>query len=116
MFVILSLVIGSLFAAGVYLILRRSMVKLLFGLLLLGHGANLLIFTAGGLRVAAPPLVPTGLGAPHAGHADPVPQALVLTAIVIGFAVVAFAAVLVKRAYGALGSDDMAELERGGLA
>jgi len=107
MFGLLAVVVGCLFAAGVYLILRRSAVKLVFGLILLGHGANLLIFTAGGLREGAPPLVPAAMTAPAPGHADPIPQALVLTAIVIGFAVVAFAAVLVKRVCRVLGNDDL---------
>ncbi|ACY16035.1 Na+/H+ antiporter subunit C [Haliangium ochraceum] len=107
MFIVLSLTVGVLFATGVYLILRRSVARLVFGLIVLGHGANLLIFTAGGLRAASPPLVGAGMEAPPSGHADPVPQALILTAIVIGFAVVAFAAVLVKRVYATLGSDDL---------
>lgn len=102
----MALVIGALYAAGFYLMLRRNVVKLIFGLILMGHGANLLIFTAGGLVRASPPLVPSGQSAPLAGVADPVPQALVLTAIVIGFAISAFAAVLVQRVYDTTGTDD----------
>ena len=111
MFFLLAIVVGGLFAAGLYLILRRSIVKLIFGLVLLGHAANLLIFTAGGLVRARPPLIPEGelvLGAPFA---DPVPQALILTAIVISFAVIAFAAVLIKRVYRTVGSGDVDELK-----
>ena len=95
-----------LYAAGVYLLLRRNIVKLIFGLALLGHAANLLIFTVGGLVRARPPLVESGAPAPPPGVADPLPQALVLTAIVIGFAVIAFSAVLVKRVFAATGTDD----------
>jgi multicomponent Na+:H+ antiporter subunit C len=111
MFFLLSLVVGGLFAAGFYLMLRRSIVKLIFGLVFLGHGANLLIFTAGGLVRARPPLIPPGELVPATEFADPVPQALVLTAIVISFAVIAFAAVLVKRVYRTVGSGDVDELK-----
>ena len=106
MVVLLAIVVGGLYAAGLYLLLQRSIVRLIFGLVLLGHAANLLIFTTGGLVRAKPPLVPIAANIPVAGHADPVPQALVLTAIVIGFAVLAFAAVLVKQVYETLGTDD----------
>ena len=111
MFFLLSIVVGGLFAAGLYLILRRSVVKLIFGLVLLGHAANLLIFTAGGLVRARPPLIPKGELVPAPEFADPVPQALILTAIVISFAVIAFAAVLVQRVYRTAGSGDVDELK-----
>ena len=111
MFFLLSFVVGGLFAAGFYLMLRRSMVKLIFGLVLLSHAANLLIFTAGGLVRAKPPLIPPGDLVPAKEFADPVPQALILTAIVISFAVIAFAAVLVKRVYRTVGSGDVDELK-----
>ena len=111
MFFLLSIVVGGLFATGLYLILRRSIVKLIFGLVLLGHAANLLIFVAGGLVRARPPLIPKGDLVPGPEFADPVPQALILTAIVISFAVVAFAAVLIKRVYRTVGSGDVDELK-----
>jgi multicomponent Na+:H+ antiporter subunit C len=111
MFVLLSLVVGGLFAAGFYLMLRRSIVKLIFGLVLLAHAANLLIFTAGGLVRGRPPLIPKGELLPGTEFADPVPQALILTAIVISFAVIAFAAVLIKRVYRTLGSGDVDKLK-----
>ena len=111
MFLLLSIVVGGLFAAGLYLMLRRSVVKLIFGLVLLGHAANLLIFTAGGLVRARPPLIPKGELLPGIEFADPVPQALILTAIVISFAVIAFAAVLVQRVYQTVGSGDVDELK-----
>ena len=106
MLIVMAVLVGGLYAAAVYLLLRRTMVKLVFGLMLLGHAANLLIFTAGGLIRGAPPLASEGAVAPPAGVTDPVPQALVLTAIVIGFAVTAFAAVLVRQVVESLGSDD----------
>lgn len=104
---LLAFVIGGLYAAGIYLILRRSIVKLVLGLALLGHAANLLIFTVGRLTRGAPPLVPLGAATPVDGSADPLPQALILTAIVIGFGVQAFALVLLKRAYQAVRTDDL---------
>jgi multicomponent Na+:H+ antiporter subunit C len=106
MLLVMAALVGVLYACALYLMLRRNMVKLIFGLVLLGHAANLLIFTAGGLVRAGAPLAPPGVSAPPTGVADPVPQALVLTAIVIGFAVVSFAAVLVRRVVRTLGTDD----------
>lgn len=104
---LLAAVIGVLYAAGLYLVMRRSVVKLVLGLALLGHAANLLIFTVGRLSRAAAPIVPAGAERLVPPHADPVPQALVLTAIVIGFGVQAFALVLVKRAHRETGTDDL---------
>ena len=109
---VLSIAIGLLFAAGVYMILRRSVIKLVIGLALVGHAANLLIFTSAGLRRGEPPLltaaqVAAGDKALPATAGDPLPPALILTAIVISFGIVSFAAVLVKRAYQELGTDDV---------
>jgi len=103
---LLAIVIGFLYAAGIYMMLRRSLFKLIVGLVFLSHGANLLIFTVGGLTRAQPPIIPTGLPQPADPSADPLPQALILTAIVIGFAVLAFTLALFHRAYQTLGSDD----------
>jgi multicomponent Na+:H+ antiporter subunit C len=108
--VVLAVVIGLLYAAGLYLVMRRSMVKLILGLALLAHAANLLIFTVGGLSRGGTPIVPPGRAGLAAPFPDPVPQALVLTAIVIGFAVQAFALVLVKRAHRETGTDDLDSL------
>jgi multicomponent Na+:H+ antiporter subunit C len=104
---VLAIVVGVLYGAGSYLILRRSIVKLIIGLALLGNAANLLIFTAGGLTRGSAPLVPLGQTRPLGPIADPLPQALILTAIVIGFGVLAFAMVLVYRTYQTTGTDDM---------
>jgi multicomponent Na+:H+ antiporter subunit C len=108
---ILAIVVGGLYSAGFYLMLRRSMVKLLIGLTLLSNAANLLIFTAGGLTRARAPLVPEGQLRPLERFADPLPQALILTAIVIGFGVLAFAMVLAYRAYQTVGTDDLDQLK-----
>lgn len=96
---ILAIVIGVLYAAGVYMITRRSILKLVLGLGLLGHATNLLIFTVGRLTREAPPLIEHSEKILERPYADPVPQALILTAIVIGFGVQAFAIVLLKSAY-----------------
>jgi multicomponent Na+:H+ antiporter subunit C len=104
---VLAFTIGALYAAAIYMLLRRSVVKLLIGLSLLGHAANLLIFTAAGLTRGNPPVIAPGSTASAAGFADPLPQALILTAIVIGFGVTAFALALVYRVYSTLGTDDV---------
>lgn len=117
MTIVMAVVIAVLFGAGLFLLMSRSMARLVLGLVLIGHAANVLIFVAGGLTRGVPPLVANAVknapdAAPPPGHADPLPQALVLTAIVIGFAVVAFAAVLVRRTYDALDSDDVDAAEQ----
>jgi multicomponent Na+:H+ antiporter subunit C len=108
---ILAIVVGALYATGIYLMLRRSIVKLIIGLAIIGHAANLLVFTAAGLTREQAPLVQIGETAPPEGYADPLPQALILTAIVISFAVTAFASVLFKRAYQTVGTDDLDEMK-----
>jgi len=107
MAVILGLAVGALYAAGTYLLLRRSLVKLILGLALLGHGANLLIFAAGRIQRAAAPILGPDGAPPAPPVADPLPQALILTAIVIGLGVQAFCLVLLKRAYASAGRDDL---------
>ncbi len=91
MTVILAIVIGLLYAAGLYLVMRRSMVKLILGLALLAHAANLLIFTVGGLVRGGTPIVPPGSEGLVPPYPDPVPEALVL----------------VKRAHRKTGADDL---------
>lgn len=103
---VLAFAVGGLYAAGLYLMLRRSLVGLIIGLALLGHAANLLIFTAAGLTRGRAPLLGEN-GPAGAAMADPLPQALILTAIVIGFGVLAYALVLVRRGAEYAGTDDM---------
>ena len=102
----IAFVVGALVAASVYLMLARNVLRFLFGLVLLSNAANLTIFAAGRLNTAAPPLVPDGQAAPVGMVANALPQALVLTAIVIGFGLLAFALSLVFRGYQALGTLD----------
>jgi multicomponent Na+:H+ antiporter subunit C len=98
--------VGLLFAAGIYLLLSRSLIRMLLGLALLGNAINLLILVAGRLTRIVPPIVPAGAEATAAGSANPLPHALILTAIVIGFAMFAFLLVLAYRAYAVLDADD----------
>lgn len=108
---LMAFVVGGLYAASIYMILRRSIVKLVIGLVLLSNAANLLIFTLAGMTRGAPPLVPLGSLQPVGIVADPLAQALILTAIVIGFGVLAFAVVLIHRAYEVVGVDDMDKMK-----
>jgi multicomponent Na+:H+ antiporter subunit C len=92
------------------MIMRRVLVKLIIGLALLANASNLLIFTAAGLTRGRAPLVPPDGALQYRDVADPLPQALILTAIVIGFGVLAFALALVQRTYEAVGSDDLDQI------
>jgi multicomponent Na+:H+ antiporter subunit C len=98
--------VGLFLAAGIYLVLSRALIRILLGVVVLGNGVNLLIFVAGRLARAAVPIVPPGVMAPEGYYANPLPQALILTAIVIGFAIFAFFAVLALRAYQVMDADD----------
>ncbi|WP_417738461.1 Na+/H+ antiporter subunit C [Rosistilla oblonga] len=109
--IVLAITVGGLYAAGIYMMMRRSVVKLVIGLGLLSHAANLLIFTAGGVVRGRAPVVPAGEMQPLSDVADPLPQALILTAIVISFAVLAFTLVLVYRTYQTLETDDLDQLK-----
>ncbi|GAO74561.1 sodium:proton antiporter [Meiothermus ruber] len=101
--ILLSFLVGALMAVGVYLMLRPHLIQFLIGFLVLGNAANLLIFTAGRLGSQFPPLVLPDGTVPEP-YANPLPQALILTAIVIGFGLAAFGIVLFYRAQQALGT------------
>ncbi len=109
--VLLAVVIGTLYSGGLYLMMRRNLVQLIIGLGLLSHGANLLIFTAAGLRQGGAPILAEGKKVFLNLPADPLPQALILTSIVISFAVTAFALVLFLRTYQEVGTNDLDELK-----
>lgn len=107
-----ALTAAVLLSCGIYMMLSRNLIRIVLGLALLSTAINLVIFLTGRVRSAAPPLVPDGetvLGA----SADPLPQALVLTAIVIGFALTIVLAALALRLYRGEGTLDTA---RGGPA
>ena len=95
------------YATAIYLLLSRSIIRLLLGVVILGNAVNLTIFTVGRLTREVPPVIPEALAVPDVATANPLPQALVLTAIVISFSFFAFLLVLAYRAYQALGTDDM---------
>ena len=98
-----SLGVGVLTTAGIYLMLRAQTFPVILGLTLLSYAVNLFLFASGRLTTDSAPLA-----LPHlTERPDALPQALVLTAIVIGFGVLAFAVVLIHRAHEVLGADDL---------
>jgi len=101
---VLAIAIGILCSCGVYLMLRPRTFQVIVGLSLLSYAVNLFIFAMGRLRVNGAPIVSNGTVDP-AAFADPVPQALVLTAIVIGFAMTALFLVVLLAARGLTGTD-----------
>ncbi len=101
----LASAVGVLTACGVYLLLRARSFDVILGLTLLSYATNLLIFSAGRLVVGKPPVLRDGLPANLANYTDPLPQALVLTAIVISFGMTALIVVLALRGFLETGSD-----------
>lgn len=99
--------IGAMTASGVYLLLRARTFPVVLGLTLLSYAVNLFIFVMGRLTVGAPPRIAEGV----ARYADPLPQALVLTAIVIGFAMTAYVVALALRSRYATGTDHVDGVE-----
>lgn len=102
---ILSIGIGLLSASGVWLLLRPRTYQVILGLSLLSYAVNLFIFSVGGLRIGAAPILEPGGAGTLTEYADPLPQALVLTAIVISFATTALFLVVLLAARGLTGSD-----------
>lgn len=109
--IILAFLIGGLFATGIYMLLRRSLLKLLIGLSLMSHATNLLIFTVARLTRGTPPVIDMNETALIPPFADPMPQALILTAIVISFGVTAFALALAFRTFRSVGTDDLDQMQ-----
>lgn len=101
---LLSLITGILFSAGIYLMLERHLLRILFGFILLSNGANLAILVAGRLSKEGLPIIPPGALIPQSPYANPLSQALILTAIVISFGVLIFCLSLVYRTVRDLGS------------
>lgn len=100
---LMAFLVGLLFTAGTYMILSRTIVRIILGTALLSHGAHLLLITMGGLKGGAAPLLDQG----NEVFVDSLPQALILTAIVINFGVTAFFLVLAYRGYKELGTDNL---------
>jgi multicomponent K+:H+ antiporter subunit C len=102
---LIAVVIGLLTGCGVYLLLRARTFPVVLGLTLLSYGVNLFLFAMGRLTIGVPAILDRTVAPDAAAMADPLPQALVLTAIVIGFGMTAFVVVLALRARSDLGND-----------
>jgi multicomponent Na+:H+ antiporter subunit C len=100
---VMALTVGGLYAVGFYLLLQRSLMRVLIGVVVLGHGTNLLLQLVGG----PPARVPIVGNSPVETFADPFPQALALTAVVITFALTTFLLALGYRAFGLIGHDEV---------
>jgi multicomponent K+:H+ antiporter subunit C len=105
---LVALGIGTLVGSGVYLLLRARTYPVILGIMMLGYAVNLFLLATGRISVTTPPILVPGAEA----YADPLPQALVLTAIVIGFGMAAFIVVLAIRAGAAVGTDHVDGEER----
>lgn len=100
---VMALAVGALYAVGFYLLLQRSLMRVLIGVVVLGHGTNLLLQLVGGPPARAPIVGQ----APAEAFADPLPQALALTAVVITFALTTFLLALGYRSFSLLGHDEV---------
>ncbi len=103
---LMAIAIGVLFTVGVYLLLARSLLRIILGMSLLSHGVHLLLLTMSRLKSGAPPIA----GAGTEQFTDPLPQALILTSIVISFGITALFIVIAYRAYKKLKTDNMEQL------
>jgi len=103
---VFSVLVGLFFAVGIYLILSKHIIRILLGIAIFGNAVNLLIFTSGRIVRATAPIIPQDAYVLPADAANSLPQALILTAIVISFSFFAFILVLVSRAYQEMGVDD----------
>ena len=103
---VFAILVGLFFAAAIYLMLSKFSIRIMLGIAILGNAVNLLLFTAGRRTREVPPIIPQGLDTLPAGAANPLPQALILTAIVISFSFLAFLLVLTYRAYQDIGTDN----------
>ncbi|AQS58990.1 Na(+)/H(+) antiporter subunit C [Desulforamulus ferrireducens] len=103
---LMAILIGVLFTVGVYLLLSKNFLRIILGTSILAHGTHLLIITMGGLKKGMPPII----SGKNVAYTDPLPQALILTAIVINFAVTALFLVLAYRSYQELGTDNIEKI------
>ncbi|MGG3571269.1 Na(+)/H(+) antiporter subunit C [Bacillus gobiensis] len=101
--ILMSIVIGIIFMTATYLMLSKSLLRVIVGTALLSHGVHLLLLTMGGLKRGAAPILDKGTSS----YVDPLPQALILTAIVISFGVTSLLLVMAFRGYQELKTDDM---------
>lgn len=108
--IIMSIVIGVCYACAVFLLLQKRLLQIVLGIALLGHATNLLIFVAAGLHGDSVPIIPKGAESLPLTAVDPLPQALILTAIVIGLALFGFSLALAYRCVVVLGHDDIDQI------
>lgn len=109
--ILIAILVGVLYAAGVYMLLRRSIVKFIIGIIFLSNASNLLVFLSAGLVQGKPAFV-NGYTIDPGQLADPTPQALVLTAIVIGLGMVVFILALKYKYFEITGTDDLDQLKQ----
>ena len=109
--ILATIVVGGLFGCAVYLLMSHSPARLIIGLVLLSNAINLLIFVAAGLIRGKAPLIAPGSLRIFETTADPLPQALILTAIVISFGVLAFALVLFSRTFKSTSATSLDEMK-----
>lgn len=106
----LTALVGLFYVVAVYLMLSRHIIRVLLGIAIFGNAVNMTIFTAGRIMREVPPIIPEGLSTLDGVTANPLPQALILTAIVISFSFFAFLLVLAYRAFQELGTDNTDEM------
>lgn len=107
---VFSVLVALFFGVGIYLILSRHVIRIVLGIALFGNAVNLLIFTSGRITRSGVPIIPGGFDVLPGPAANPLPQALILTAIVISFSFFAFVLVLAYRAYQEIGVDDTKDM------
>ena len=107
--IVIAIVVGVLYAAGVFMLLRRSLIKFIIGIILMSNATNLLVFLAAGIVPGNPPFIAGDLTAREIP--DPLPQALVLTAVVIGLGIITYTLALKYKFFDLTGSDDLDELK-----
>ena len=103
---------AAIMACGVYLLLSRHVMRIVYGVILISASVNLVLFLSGRICPNPPPVIPSGETVLSAGAANPLPQALVLTAIVIGFSLVAFAVALALQTFRTIGTLDSRKLNQ----
>jgi multicomponent Na+:H+ antiporter subunit C len=108
--VLLAILVGILYTAGVYMLLRRSILKFIIGVIFLSNATNLLVFLVAGIVPGQPVFLDEAAGATEL-LADPLPQALVLTAVVIGFGIVVYLLAVKYRLFYETKTDDLDQLK-----
>ncbi|MFS8054497.1 MULTISPECIES: Na+/H+ antiporter subunit C [Rhizobium] len=108
--VVFATLVSLFFAAAIYLMMSKFSIRIMLGIAILGNAVNLLLFTAGRVTPEVPPIIPAGADTLSTSAANPLPQALILTAIVISFSFFAFLLVLTYRAYQDLKTDNTGEM------